>query len=412
MSNTLSNSPARPGLSTDDLGFLFRATHLALAAQIRLAAARVGDFEETATARAGGDSPGKIERAIVFELGARGFFQHFAPGEGNIDLRAICLVREGLAWASGMADSLFAVQGLGTYPIFAFGSPDQRARFLPGAIAGKAVAAFALTEPEAGTDIASLRSVATRDPEKPAFWRLTGNKTFISSAPIADQMIVFANANPSAGKKGITAFIVRRDAPGLSVRGPIAMMAEHSIGTVQMDGCIVPDGDRLGDLGTGFEIAQSTLDAFRVSVGAAACGMARRAIDEALHRAVVRKQFGKEIGEFQQIQAYLADSAAELDAARLLVFRAALLKDEGAASITQEAAIAKMYATEAAQRIIDRCLQIHGGLGVLRGIAVERLYREIRALRIYEGTTEIQRVVIASHLLGRERRARAKAEVP
>jgi acyl-CoA dehydrogenase len=351
-----------------------------------------------------------MERSIVLELGVRGFLRPFAPAAGNVDLRAICLVREGLAWASGAADSLFAVQGLGTYPIHAFGSAEQRARLVPAAAAGRAIAAFALTEPEAGTDVASMQTVAVKDGDG-ARWRLSGTKTFISNAPIADQMVVFANADPPARRKGITAFVVKRNAPGLVVEGPIAMIADHSIGTLHLDGAVVPDADRLGDVGAGFDVAMSTLDTFRVTVGAAACGMARRALDEALHRAVSRKQFGKEIGEFQQIQAYLADSIAELDAARLLVYRAALLKDEGQASITEESAIAKMYATEAAQRIIDRCLQIHGGLGVVRGIAVERLYREIRALRIYEGTTEIQRVVIATRRLERERRQKTKGEV-
>jgi acyl-CoA dehydrogenase len=400
----------RPGLSVDDLGFLFRERHTELAAHVRRAAMQVIDLEEAAAAAARKGTPepsGKLERAIVAELGMRGFLEHFAPGDRPIDLRAICLVREGLAWASGSADSLFAVQGLGTYPIYAFGSDAQKSRYLPAATSGAAVAAFGLTEPEAGTDVASMQTVAKRDPDDPAKWRLSGQKTFISNAPIADRVVVFANADPAAGRKGITAFVVRRDAPGLAVHGPIPMIAEHSIGALQLDGCAVPDEDRLGEIGSGFNVAMSTLDTFRVSVGAAACGMARRAIDEALRRAVVRKQFGREIGEFQQIQAYLADSVAELDAARLLVFRAALLKDEGAASITQEAAIAKMYATEAAQRIIDRCLQIHGGLGVMQGVAVERLYREIRALRIYEGTTEIQRVVIATRLLQRERAERA-----
>jgi len=402
---------SRPGLSTDDLGFLFRDSHRKLADKIRETVMRIAELEESGAASHTAAEPGKMDRAIVLELGTRGFLQLFAPSSGKVDLRAICLMREGLAWASGAADSLFAVQGLGTYPIHAFGSAEQKSRFVPGAVAGRAVGAFALTEPEAGTDVASMQTVAVRDDAGAASWRLTGTKTFISNAPIADQMVVFANADPPARRKGITAFIVRRAAPGLVVRGPIAMIADHSIGTVHLEAATVADSDRLGDVGAGFDIAMSTLDTFRVSVGAAACGMARRALDEAFHRAVARKQFGKEIGEFQQIQAYLADSVAELDAARLLVFRAALLKDEGAESITEEAAIAKMYATEAAQRIIDRCLQIHGGLGVIRGIAVERLYREIRALRIYEGTTEIQRVVIATRRLARERQKQTKSGV-
>ena len=404
------SAPARPGLSTDDLGFLFRDEHSDVAAKVRQVIRKVTELEESGSVSRPIPDQGKTERAIVLELGARGFLQSFAPKSGKVDLRSICLVREGLAWASGGADSLFAVQGLGTYPIYAFGTAEQKSRFVPGAVAGRAVAAFALTEPEAGTDVASLQTAAVKDASDPTRWRLTGTKTFISNAPIADQMVVFANADPPQRRKGITAFIVRRDAPGLAVHGPIAMIADHSIGTVHLEGTVVPDADRLGEVGTGFDIAMSTLDTFRVSVGAAACGMARRALDEALHRAVSRKQFGKEIAEFQQIQAYLADSVAELDAARLLVYRAALLKDEGAPSITEEAAIAKMFATEAAQRIIDRCVQIHGGLGVVRGIAVERLYREIRALRIYEGTTEIQRVVIATRRLERERRRQSQNE--
>ncbi|MET0595793.1 MAG: acyl-CoA dehydrogenase family protein [Polyangiaceae bacterium] len=407
MSIPPASSATRPGLSTDDLGFLFRDEHRAMAAKIRQTVAKVTEFEEAGSSRPIAKEAGELERGIMLELGNAGFLKHFAPQSGKVDLRAICLVREGIAWASGGADSLFAVQGLGTYPIHAFATAEQKARFVPHAVAGRAIAAFGLTEPEAGTDVASMQTVAVKDGDR---WKLTGTKTFISNAPVADQMVVFANADPPARRKGITAFIVQRKAPGVAVHGPIAMIADHSIGTVHLDGAIVPDADKLGDVGRGFEIAMSTLDTFRVSVGAAACGMARRALDEALHRAVTRKQFGKEIAEFQQIQAYLADSIAELDAARLLVYRAALLKDEGAASITEEAAVAKMYATEAAQRIIDRCLQIHGGLGVVRGIAVERLYREIRALRIYEGTTEIQRVVIATRRLEKERQARAKGE--
>jgi acyl-CoA dehydrogenase len=404
------SAPDRPGLSTDDLGFLFRDHHPELAGEVRRVVARVTAIEEAAgPSHRAAPEAGQLERDIMLELGNAGFLRHFAPANGKVDLRAICLVREGIAWASGSADSLFAVQGLGTYPIFAYGSADQKSRFVPGAVAGRAVAAFGLTEPEAGTDVASMQTVAVKDAGE-ARWRLTGMKTFISNAPVADQMVVFANADPPARRKGITAFVVSRNAPGVAVEGPIAMIADHSIGTVHLEGAVVSDADRLGEVGAGFEIAMSTLDTFRVSVGAAACGMARRALDEALHRAVLRKQFGKEIAEFQQIQAYLADSIAELDAARLLVYRAALLRDEGAASITEEAAIAKMYATEAAQRIIDRCLQIHGGLGVVRGIAVERLYREIRALRIYEGTTEIQRVVIATRRLEKERQARKKSE--
>lgn len=390
-------------LSVDDLRFLFEERHAALAPSARAAVADVVAIEEEAshvTDHAASD------RAILRALGARGLLQGFAPAVGSVDLRGICLIREALGWASGNADSLFAVQGLGTFPIHAFGSPAQRARHLGGALVGAQVAAFALTEPEAGTDVASLRTRA--EPEGDGY-RLHGEKAFISNAPIADHFVVFANADPPKGRKGITAFVVPRASAGLTVDGPTPLVAEHSIGAVRFDGVRVEAEQRLGAVGDGFKIAMATLDTFRVSVGAAACGMARRALDEATHRAVARAQFGRSIGEQQQIQAYLADMAAELDASRLLVLRAARLRDEGAASITQEAAVAKMFATEAAQRIIDRALQIHGGSGVVRGVAVERLYREVRALRIYEGTTEIQRVVIASRLLERER-ARQAAE--
>jgi acyl-CoA dehydrogenase len=388
-----------PQLSTDDLDFLFEASHQALAPGAREAAQAVGEVEQ----RLGASDEGA--RATIAELGKRGFFRHFAPERGAIDLRALCLTREALAWASGGADSLFAVQGLGSYPIHAHGTAEQKRRWLAPALAGATVAAFGLTEPEAGTDVASMRTTARREGEG---WVLDGEKVYISNAPVADHVVLFANADPAAGRKGITAFVVHRGAPGLEVSGQIPMVADHSIGALALRGCRVPDEQRLGAVGEGFAIAMGTLDNFRVTVGAAACGMARRALQEATHRAVVRHQFGKAIAEQQQIQAYLADMSAELDAARLLVFRAALLRDRGA-SITQEAAVAKMFATEAAQRIIDRALQIHGGLGVVRGVAVERLYREIRALRIYEGTTEIQRVVIATRLLQAER-ARQKEE--
>ncbi len=370
-----------PSLSSDDLAFLFEEHHAEVA--------------KLATA-AGSESDRLTDKEKVALLGAKGLCQYFA--RDKIDVRALCLIREALGWYDGAIDSLFAVQGLGTWPIHAFGTEAQKAKWLPDALSGKAIAAFGLTEPEAGTDVASLKTLAVRDGNQ---WRLTGRKMFISNAPVADRIIVFANADPEKGRKGITAFIVRRDA--LRVVEDLPLVADHSIGSLELEETIVPDEDRLGAVGDGFKIAMATLDTFRVTVGAAAVGMARRALDEATRRVTVRKQFGKELAEFQQVQGYLAESAAELDAARLLVLRAARLRDDGAASITQEAAIAKMFATEAAQRIIDRCLQLHGGLGVVRGVAVERLYREVRALRIYEGTTEIQRVVIATRMIANEK---------
>jgi acyl-CoA dehydrogenase len=382
-----------PGLSTDDLAFLFDDAHRTLAGTAREVVKSIVAREKQ------GGSEHAVARDTIAILGKAKLCDLFSDPK-KVDLRGICVAREALAWGSGSADSLFAVQGLGTYPIAAWGNDAQRAEHLPKLRVGEAVGAFGLTEPEAGTDVASLKTVAVREGDG---WRLTGRKTFISNAPVADHVVLFANADPEKGRKGITAFIVRKGSPGLRVHEDLPLVADHSIGSLELEGCVVRDIDRLGNVGDGFRIAMATLDTFRVTVGAAAVGMARRALEEALRRTSVRHQFGKPIADQQQVQAYLADSIAELDAARLLVLRAAKLRDDGAASITQEAAIAKMFATEAAQRIIDRCLQLHGGMGVVRGVAVERLYREIRALRIYEGTTEIQRVVIASRALEREK---------
>lgn len=318
------------------------------------------------------------------------------PAEG-LDVRALCLVREALAWCDGGVDTAFAMQGLGSYPVTLAGDEVQKARWLPGVRAGHCLAAFAITEEEAGSDVASMRTTARREGDE---WVLDGRKTFISNAGIAGLYVVFANADPPRGRKGITAFIVTPEDPGFVFEGPLPMMADHPLGTIALQGCRLPEDRLLGAVGDGFRIAMSTLDVFRATVGAAALGMARRALDEALHRTATRRQFGKALTEFQTVQGYLADMATELDAARLLVYRAAHAKDRGAPRVSLEASMGKMFATEAAQRIVDRALQLHGGAGVLRGSVVERLYREVRALRIYEGTTEIQRLVIASQLRG------------
>ncbi|MFI5301407.1 MAG: acyl-CoA dehydrogenase family protein [Polyangiales bacterium] len=380
-------------MSVDDLPMLFDEHHLGWADVVRSAVAEVEAIER------GNDDHSASARAVVAALGRRGLLDLFAPkADSSFDLRAICLAREGLAWASGNADSLYAVQGLGTFPIRSFGSEAQQDARLAALREGRSVGAFALTEPEAGTDAGSVQTIARRVDDG---WILDGDKIFISNAPIADHFVVFARlAGEHASKRPPTAaFLVDRPREGLDIVGPTPLVADHVIGSVSLRGCKVARDALLGREGEGFSIAMATLDMFRVSVGAAAVGMARRALDEAVARAAHRHQFGKPIGEFQQIQAYLADSLAELDAARLLVYRAACLRDRGAASITREAAVAKMYATEAAQRIIDRAVQIHGGLGVQRGTVVERLYREIRPLRIYEGTTEIQRVIIGKGLV-------------
>ncbi len=320
------------------------------------------------------------------------------PGQSAyVDVRSLVLVREALGQVSPLADAIFAVQGLGSYPIVLAGSEDQRRRCLPGVISGERIGAFGLTEPEAGSDVASLRTTARREGDA---WILDGEKTLISNVPIADHHVVFANADPARGRKGITAFLVERGAPGLALE-EIPMSIPHPIGRLILSGCRVPAGAVIGEIGAGFKLAMETLDAFRISVGAAACGMARSALAASLEHVARRRQFGAPLADQQMVKAALADMATELDAARLLVARAAHLRDTGGGRVSTVAAMAKMYATEAAQRIIDRAVQLHGGAGVCLGSEVERLYREIRPLRIYEGTTEIQKLIIAKGLLER-----------
>ncbi len=324
------------------------------------------------------------------------------PVAPRIDVRALSIARESLAYVSPLADSIFAVQGLGSYPLLLAGEAVQRRAFLDEVVRGSRVCAFALTEPEAGTDVASLRTTAFRDGEA---WVLDGEKVYISNVGIADSYIVFANAAPEKGKKGITAFLVDAKTEGLTTE-PIAMSVDHPLGRIRMDGCRVPGSSLVGEVGHGLRLALGTLDMFRTSVGAAAVGMARRALDEALARTKTRVQFGKPLAEFQLTQAALADMATELDASRLLVYRAAWEKDQPGAETDAarrasavSVAMAKMYATEAAQRIIDRAVQLFGGLGVTDRCIVDRLYREIRPLRIYEGTTEIQKLIIGAALV-------------
>jgi acyl-CoA dehydrogenase len=317
-------------------------------------------------------------------------------GGNGVDLRSVCLVREALAARSGLADSVYAVQGLGSYPIVLGGTPELAARYLPAVAEARAIAAFALTEPDAGSDASAIATRAARAGEH---YVLEGRKTFISNAPVASFFTVFART--AAGpKRSVSAFVVDADTPGLSIGPPQAITAPHPIAELRFSSCRVPSTQRLGAEGDGMRIALGTLDFFRTSVGAAACGFAGRALTESLAHAQTRRQFGSALAAFQLTQAALADMATELDAARLLVYRAASLKDAGAARVSREAAMAKLFATEAAQRIVDRAVQIHGGLGVQRGSVVERLYREVRAPRIYEGTSEIQRLVIARELIG------------
>lgn len=337
-------------------------------------------------------------RDFVAVLAKAGALNYAVATPGTkLDVRALCLIREALSYSSALADLAFVMQGLGTFAISQAAPEHLRDFWISRAIEGKAIAAFALTEPDAGSDVAAIKTTATRDGDT---YVINGRKRFISNAGVADFYTVFARTGTDAnGRAALSAFVVGAKMPGFSVIERTAMIAAHPIGEIEFNGVRVPAEDMVGSEGDGFVLAMRTMDTFRASVGAAACGMARRALDEALRHAVTRRQFGRLLAEHQLIQGKLADMVTELDAARLLVYRAAHLKDTGVARITREASEAKMYATEAACRIIDQAVQIHGGAGLVRGSVVERLYRDVRALRIYEGTSEIQKLIIASQLL-------------
>src|SRR3954469_11429127 len=331
-------------------------------------------------------------REIVRRLGAGGWLRHaVAAEEGRLDVRSLCLIRETLGRFSGIADFAFALQGLGSGPISLFGSEAQRRTWLPRVAAGEAIPAFALSEAEAGSDVAAMTATARRDGDS---WVIDGEKTWISNAGLADFYVVFCRL-PEMGDKGFGAFLVEAANPGLRVSERIDVLAPHPLGTITFQDCRVPADATIGEPGKGLKVALATLDVFRSTVGAAALGFARRALDEALSWARRRRAFGKSLAEFQLTQGRLADMALEVDASALLVYRAAWTKDSGAERVTREAAMAKLCATEAAQRVIDQAVQLLGGRGVVAGAPVERLYREVRALRIYEGTSEIQRLVIA-----------------
>jgi len=336
-------------------------------------------------------------RSILKALAEGGWLANAVPdAAGKLDVRILCLTRETLARRSGLADFVFAMQGLGSGPISLFGTDDQKARWLPGVAAGQTIAAFALSEPEAGSDVAALSTAARRDGDG---WVLDGTKTFISNGGLADRYVVFARTG-EGGAKGLGAFVVDAETPGLEIVERIPLMAPHPLATIRFTGCRI-DGDRLlGRPGDGFRIAMATLDVFRSTVAAAALGFSRRAFDEAATRATGRNLFGAPMSDLQLVQASLADMALKIDASALLIYRAAWLKDQGAPRVTREAAMAKLYATDEAQAVIDAAVQIFGGLGVVSGNPVERLYREIRALRIYEGASEVQKIVIARQALG------------
>ncbi|HWV51343.1 acyl-CoA dehydrogenase family protein [Pseudorhodoplanes sp.] len=341
-------------------------------------------------------------RARVKALGEAGFLAPTVPAEfggtyPQFDVRTLCLAREILGFHDGLSDFAFAMQGLGTGSITLFGSQELKQRYLPNVGKGKAIAAFALSEPEAGSDVAAMAMTAT--PDGNTHVRLDGRKTWISNGGIADHYVVFARTGEAPGARGLSAFMVDADASGLSIEERIEVIAPHPLATLKFDNVRIPVTNRLGAPGEGFKVAMATLDIFRSTVGAAALGFARRALHEMTERAATRKLFGAPLGDLQMTQGALADSITDVDTSALLVYRSAWTKDNGAARVTSEAAMAKMHATEAAQRVIDRAVQLFGGQGVTKGVKVEELYREIRALRIYEGATEVQKVVIAREAL-------------
>jgi alkylation response protein AidB-like acyl-CoA dehydrogenase len=339
----------------------------------------------------------ELARHFVEVLAKAGLLGCCVPLETKIDSRTVCLIREKLASSSSLADLAFVMQGLGTYAISQAAHDHIREFWLTRASGGRAIAAFALTEPEAGSDVSAIQTTAQADGDT---YVINGRKRFISNAGIADFYTVFARTGTrEGGRAALSAFVVGAKVPGVTVVERTALMSPHPIGEIQFENCRVPMEDMIGNEGDGFALAMETLDVFRPSVGAAACGMAQRALDEAVRYASSRKQFGRLLAEHQLVQEKLADMITELDAARLLVYRAAYLKDTGSQRVTREASEAKLFATEAAGRIIDSAVQIHGGSGLVRGSVVERLYRDVRALRIYEGTSEIQKIVIASQLL-------------
>ena len=335
-------------------------------------------------------------RDLLAQLGAAGWFEPIRVQ----DWRACCLVREALAAASPLADAVFALQALGVVPMLLSANETMRKRWLEPAIQGRAMASFAMTEPDAGSDVASLGTTA--QPERDGYV-LSGTKTFISNAGIADFYTVFATIDRAKRDKGIACFVVAADTPGVRFVRPLELSSPHPLGEIAFEAAHVPADCRLDGDGHGFKLGLATLDRVRATVGAAACGMATRALTEALAHAKSRQQFGRPLADFQLIQEKLARMATDLTAARLLVYRAAWEKDRGAPRVTLEAAMAKAFATEAAQRIVDDAVQILGGRGVLASNPVDRLYRSVRALRIYEGTTEIQHLIIAGQLVKGDR---------
>lgn len=352
-------------------------------------------------------------RRVLSELAQGGWLRYAVAGQPDggahdrLDVRTLCLIREVLSYHQGLADFVFATQGLGSGPISLFGTPEQRRRYLPRVASGEAVAAFALTEPEAGSDAAALQCEAR---PTDGGYVLHGTKTFVSNGGVAHFYVVFARTGEQEGARGISAFVVDATSPGLEVAERIELSSPHPLATLRFHQCFVPTSQRVGPPGEGFRVAMRTLDVFRTTVAASAVGLARRAADEAWARALTRRAFGARLVDFQLTRAKLADMAARVDSSALLTYRAAWLHDGGRRAV-KEASMAKMVATEHAQGVVDAALQVWGGLGVTRGTVVEALYRHVRALRIYEGTTEIQQLVVARELMREHTQGDARGEV-
>jgi len=371
----------------------FEDRHRTLAKQI----------DDWAASNLGATDHGDVDAAcrhLVSMLGRDGWLTLTSvdPSDSSskLDVRSLCIMRETLARHDGLADFTFAMQGLGTGAISLFGTAAQKQAWLPKTRSGTAISAFALSEPKSGSDVASMDLAATRDGTG---YVLDGEKTWISNGGIADLYTVFARTGEAPGAKGISVFLVPADAPGLKIAERLEVIAPHPLARLSFEGCRVPADAMIGKPGDGFRIAMSVLDVFRATVAAAALGFARRALDETIQRVRTRELFGAPMSELQMVQGHLADMALDVDAAALLTYRAAWLKDMGAGRVSREAAMAKLYATDRAQDVIDKAVQIHGGDGVRSGHIVERLYREIRALRIYEGASDVQRVIIARQAL-------------
>ncbi len=377
----------------------FEARHKQLATELRAWAAR-----EVPKIVGGDHSQAAVDAAckkLVKALGDAGWLKYAVPSPygghfPQLDVRSLAIIRETLGYYSGLADFAFAMQGLGSGSIALFGNSEQKEQYLPKVGSGAQIAAFALSEPEGGSDVAGMRCAAKRDGNH---FVIDGRKTWISNGGIANHYVTFARTGEALGAKGISAFIVDANTPGLKVADRIDVIAPHPLATLEFKNCRLPASALLGNPGDGFKIAMATLDIFRTTVGAASLGFARRALDEAIAYAKKREAFGKKLAEFQLIQAKIAEMAVKIDTAALLIYRSAWVKDVKQARVTRESAMAKLYATDTAQEVIDEAVQIFGGQGVVSGNKVEELYREIRALRIYEGTSEIQKLVIAGQTM-------------